>query len=143
MTETYARWEPVAGITSPCLEAILHADPADVTVSLTFSVMEGHRDMRVRFGWDVIACMSHAEFAHPWQAYTDVGEVPRLAEKWARYAYPLLLVSGSHWLASFRENELIDYDYAAIRHFRFYSLGNTVDVLTVGDPSAEWVEPVP
>jgi hypothetical protein len=98
----------------------------------------GERDLRVRFGRDVVACMSHREFAHPWQAYGDAAEVPRLAGPWAAYAYPLLLVGNSRWLASFGDGQIPDFERALVRHFRFVSLGNTVDVLTTGDASAEW-----
>lgn len=143
MTEQYTRWEPAAGVNAPCSDVILHADPADLTVLLRFSaVTDGiERDLLIRFGRDVVACMSHDEFVHPWQAYDDVAPVPRLAGEWAPYAYPLLLVSDSRWLASFSDSQILDDQRAAARHFRFMSFDNTVDVLTVGEAVAEWVTP--
>jgi hypothetical protein len=143
MTEQYTRWEPVAGVEVPCFDVVLHADPVDLTVLLRFSAVTSvlEHDLLIHFGRDVVACMSHDEFVHPWQAYGDVAPVPRLAGKWAPYAYPLLLVSDSRWLASFSDSQILDNERAAARHFRFVSFDNTVDVLTVGDAVAEWVAP--
>lgn len=141
MTETYSRWEPVAGVAAPCAGIVLHADPADTRVLLRFSQVRDApgRDLLVRFGRDVLACTSHDEFVHPWQADGATGEVPRLPPPWDRYAFPLLLVDGSHWLASFADSQILDEHRALARHFRFVSLDNTVDVLTIGDAEAEWV----
>jgi hypothetical protein len=143
MTEQYARWEPVAGVNAPCFHVVLHDDPADLTVLLRFSAVTGgvDDDLLIRFGRDVVACMSHDEFVHPWQAYDDGAPVPRLGGEWASYAYPLLLVSDSRWLASFSDSQILDDQRAAARHFRFVSFDNTVDVLTVGEAVAEWIAP--
>jgi hypothetical protein len=141
VTETYARWDAVPGIGMPCADIVLHADPTDLTVRLRFSGMRdgGGRDLLIRFGHEAIACTSHDEFVHPWHADTAAGDVPRLDGQWSAYAFPLLRVSGSRWLASFGDGQILDEQRAAIRHFRFVSLDNTVDVLTAGDPSAEWI----
>src|SRR5687768_6032595 len=141
MTETYTRWDAVSGIVMPCADIVLHADPVDLTVRLRFSGVRdgGDRDLLIRFGRDVVACMSHDEFVHPWQAYVPAGDVPRLEGRWSAYAFPLLVVSGSRWLASFGDGQILDEQRAAIRHFRFVSLDNTVDVLTAEPASAEWI----
>jgi hypothetical protein len=145
VNETYFRWEPVPDVSAPCADIVLHADPGDVTVRLRFSQMRdaAPRDLLVRFGREVAACMSHDEFLHPWQADETAGEVPRLGGAWGRYAHPLLLVHGSRWLASFSDGQLVDYQHLTLTHYRFVSLDNTVDVLATGDATAEWVPPAP
>ena len=84
MTEIHNRFQPVDGVATPCAAAVLHADPAAVTVRFVFSDVRGSpgRDLLVRFGREVIACMSHDEFVHPWQMDKATGEVPRLDAPW-------------------------------------------------------------
>jgi hypothetical protein len=43
--------------------------------------------------------------------------------------------------SSFSDSQVLGPDRAAMRHFRFISLDNTVDVLTLGDTDAERVPP--
>jgi hypothetical protein len=143
MNETYTRWSPVPDVTAPCADIVLHAEPGDVTARLRFSLVRdaAPRDLLLRFGREVAACASHDEFLHPWQADETAGEVPRLAGDWVGYAYPLLRVHDSRWLASFGEGQLVDYQHVTLTHYRLVSMDNTVDVLTAGEPSAEWVPP--
>lgn len=84
--------------------------------------------------------MSHAEFSHPWEAMS-IAELPRLEGRWNGYAFPLLEVKDSHWLASFTDSQAIGLARDAVRHFRFVSLDNLVDVLLYGDGvvTAEWI----
>jgi hypothetical protein len=139
--ESYARWQPVPDVTTPCAEIVLYADPGATTVRLRFSLVRdaAPRDLVLGFGRDVVACTSYEEFAHPWQLATGDGAVPRLAEPWAGYAFPLLLVQPSRWLASFSDYQLDDERRSAAAHYRLVSLDNTVDVLTTGRVTAEWV----
>jgi hypothetical protein len=143
VTETYTRFEPIVDIAAPCAAIVLHADPAALTVRLIFSDVRGStgHDVLVRFGREVVACMSHDEFVHPWQVDLAAAEVPCLGGAWTQYAFPLLLVEGSHWLASFSDSQIAEGERAVARHFRFVSLDNIVDVLTLGDAEAEWVLP--
>ncbi|HEU4630108.1 MAG TPA: hypothetical protein VFS08_10175, partial [Gemmatimonadaceae bacterium] len=143
VTETYTRFQPVDGVAAPCAAAVLHGKPAAVTVRLVFSDVRGNpgRDLLVHFGREVVACMSHDAFVHPWQVDNATGEVPCLDAPWAQYAFPLLLVEGSHWLASFSDSQVGDGERAVARHFRFVSLANIVDVLALGDVEAEWILP--
>ena len=141
MQETYIPFMPVADVVGPCAHAVLCTEPGDCTVRLSFSNVRGApaRDLLVRFD-SVMACMSHAEFSHPWEAMS-IAEIPRLAERWNGYAFPMLEVMDSHWLASFTDTQAIGLARGAVRHFRFVSLDNIVDVLMYGGGvvTAEWV----
>jgi hypothetical protein len=139
--ETYARWEPVAGVTSPC-GILLEVGPSTVTARLRFSAVgAAPRDLLLTFAGRVVACMSHEEFAHPWHAEELDAEVPRLDGRWARYAFPLLEVRNSRWLASFSDSQILDPDRPGLTHYRLVSLDNTVDVLAAGGVAAAWVSP--
>jgi hypothetical protein len=141
--ESYTRWEPASGIASPCADIVLHGDPRSTTVLCRFSEVRGAlpRDLAIRFGTDVVASMSHEEFVHPWQRESRGALVPRLEGEWRRYAFPLLEVHDSEWLASFSDGEILEPDRVGLRHFRLVSLDNTVDILARGTPEAEWVAP--
>lgn len=137
--ETYDRWEPVSGVDMPAAEIVLHVDPA-VSLRLRFSFLTDAppRDLVLAFRGHVVACMSFEEFAHPWQVYDSTGPVPRLEGPWASYAFPLLRVRDSIWLASFADSQVLEEDRRLLTHYRFVSLDNTVDVLASGDVLAEW-----
>ena len=139
--ESYTKWEPVAGVVSPCGYIVLHADPLAHTVLLRFSTLRDAppRDLLLRFGRQVVACMSHDEFVHPWQAHAPISEVPRLDGWWAPYAFPLLKVRQSRWLASFADTQILEQQREELTHYRFVSLDNTVDLLASGAVTAEWV----
>jgi hypothetical protein len=144
MTESVSRWHPVSDVESPCGDIVLHAEPGAVTARLTFSTVRDRppRDVLVRFG-RVLACASHEEFAHPWNTLNPAEPWPRLEGEWATYAYPLLEVHNSQWLASFSDSQVLDPERAAARHYRFVSLDNIVDVLTLEEAQAAWVPPAP
>lgn len=141
MQETYIPFTPVAGVVAPCAYAVLCTEPGDYTVRLSFSNVIGApaQDLLVRFD-SVMACMSHAEFSHPWEAMSKA-ELPRLEGRWDGYAFPLLEVKDSDWLASFTDCQTIGLARDVVRHFRFVSLDNVVDVLMYGDGAvtAEWI----
>jgi hypothetical protein len=143
VTESLITWEPVAGVASPCASVVLHADTAHFTVRLCFSEMteSSGRDLLVVFGGRVLACMSHEEFTHPWNTGRAEEMWPRLGGAWATYAFPLLKVQRSLWLASFSDSQVLDPERATAHHYRFISLDNIVDVLTTTEPTAEWVAP--
>jgi hypothetical protein len=145
MAETYLRWTPVPDVVAPCAYIVLCTDPVDHTVRLCFSAVRDAppREVVIRFGRDVMACMSHEEFAHPWHMDDSTGEVPRIGGRWGKYTFPLLEVRDSVWLATFSDSQIEDERRAVARHFRFVSLDNTVDVLTNGDATAEWVPAAP
>jgi hypothetical protein len=139
--ETYLRFTPAVNLDAPCAFIAMSTGPEEHTVRLGFSAIRDAppRDLIVRFGSRVMASMSHEEFVHPWQAAPNKAEVPRLDGKWTGFAFPLLEVRNSQWLASFSDSEIFGWRREAARHFRFVSLGDTVDVLTSGDVTAEWV----
>jgi hypothetical protein len=78
--------------------------------------------------------MVHEEFVHP--HLRKKGTYPRNPDTNALYA--CLLVSGTQWLASFTETELLMYKDC--KHYRFLTDVPIVDVLSTGDVSAEWQE---
>lgn len=139
--ETYIPFTPVADVIAPCAYAVLCTEPGDCTVRLSFSNVRGApaRDLLVRFD-SVMACMSHTKFSHPWEAMS-ITELPRLEGEWDGYAFPMLEVKDSCWLATFTDYQAIGLAREAVRHFRFLSLDNLVDVLMHGDGvvTAEWV----
>lgn len=142
--ETYLRFTPVPNLDAPCGHITLCIGPAEQIVQLRFSGVgrAPPKDLIVRFDSGVLAAMSHEEFVHPWQEATNIGDVPkldRLDGEWAGYAFPLLEVRNSEWLRSFSDGQIFGRQREAARHFRFVSLGQTVDVLTAGDVAAEWV----
>ena len=139
--EAYSRWQPVPGVATPCSDIELHVADEATVARLRFSRVKGAspRDLLVRFERGVVGCMSHEEFAHPEQADAQAGEVPCLGGPWSAYAFPLLRVHASRWLASFSDGQLLDERRAAASHYRLVSLDNTVDVLTTGAVAAEWV----
>ena len=65
--------------------------------------------------------------------------------RWDSYAFPLLEVRDSQWLASFTDVQTIGLARKITRHFRFVSLDNVVDLLMYGDGAvtAEWVVATP
>ena len=93
----------------------------------------GSQDLVLTF-LQPVAVSSFDEFEHPWNFETP-GDVPRLAGKWANYAYPLLAVKGVLWVTQAeghgREN---------LKHLRIVSLGDTVDIVA-GDPTSVSWEP--
>lgn len=139
--ESYSQWETVPAVVAPFGDIILHTDRAAFTVLLRSSGLgQGpSRDLLVQCGENVIACMSHDEFAHPWNGSDEIRQVPKLEGEWARFAYPLLKVKDSEWLATFSSSQILDDQRSATTHLRFVSLDNTVDLLFVGKASAEWV----
>ncbi|WP_018906391.1 hypothetical protein ABL841_18280 [Variovorax paradoxus] len=145
MQETYIRFAPVRDVVAPCAYIVLCTEPGGHTVRLSFSNIRGAsaRDLLVRFD-SVMACMSHTEFAHPWEA-TPTAEIPRLEGRWDGYAFPLLEVKNSQWLASFTDFQTIGLARSMPRHFRFVSLDNVVDLLMYGDGAvtAEWIVATP
>jgi hypothetical protein len=143
--ETYVRWQPVFDVDSPCAHIVLCTNADDLSIRLCFSAVQGAapRDLLLRFGSDVLASMSHDEFVHPWNAGDPAGDVPRLGHAWPGFAFPLLEVQDSRWLASFSDSQISDDQRVAARHLRFVSLDNTVDVLTLGEIGAAWVAPAP
>jgi hypothetical protein len=145
MQETYIRFTPVADVAAPCAYIVLRTEPGCHTVRLSFSNMRGEppRDLVLHFD-SVMACMSHTKFAHPWEAMR-IAELPRLEGRWNGYAFPLLEVRNSQWLASFGDFQSMGLERKIVRHFRFVSLDNIVDLLMYGDGvvTAEWVVATP
>ncbi|MBB4634225.1 hypothetical protein [Longimicrobium terrae] len=113
---------------------------AAFTVSLEFSAVRSaaRLDLRLEFRERVFACMSHEEFVHPWQ-YEQHGPVPRLSPPWERYAFPVLKVHDSRWLASFSDSQILDVELPEVIHYRFVTLDHTADVLASGEVHASWV----
>jgi hypothetical protein len=139
--EHYEKWEPVKGITTPAGYALIKADQSGLSVTLLFSEVVGglHTNLRLNCG-RVPAYTVHEEYVHPWNTYV-AEPLPKLSETWLgkEWPFPLLVVKPSLWLASFSEHQLIDY--TELIHYRFVTLGQTVDVLCSGVPAAFWVKP--
>lgn len=85
--------------------------------------------------------MSHTKYAHPWETY-PIAEIPQLGGNWDSAAYPLLEVKDSLWLDAFSATQSVGLDRDTVRHFRFVSLDNIVDVLVYGQCvlTIEWVD---
>lgn len=139
--ERYEKWEPVEGITTPAGGALINEDIEGLSVTLIFSeIVNGlQADLRIHFR-GVAAYTVHEEFVHPWNAYVSE-PIPKLEETWKGWSFPLLIVKNSVWLGSFSEHQLIDRPDSV--HYRFVTLGSTVDVLCGGLPEASWIKPQP
>lgn len=141
--ETYSKWEPLEGIVTPCAQIDLHIDASSYRAILRFAyITEGlDRDLELDFGTEVMAVMSHDEFAHPWAKYgkDSAGSVPRLDGRWKDYSFPLLRVKSSIWESSFTDSQILDFQRVRLQHVRLVSLDNTVDILTQAEASATWM----
>ena len=113
--ESYSRWELVQGIDLPCADILMEIGVARTEIRLRFSVMSDGppRDLLLDFGPRILACMSHEEFVHPWNDSRSTEAVPTLGGRWERYAFPLLQVHNSEWLASFSDSQVLDPERAA------------------------------
>jgi hypothetical protein len=139
MSESFRRWEPILGITSPCGDIRISNYGDALQLLLKFSVVKGGiaRDLRLLFPWDhVVGFTSWQEFAHPWNTQSILDTLPRLRDPWPEYAFPTLEVYDSTLVAAFDEGQRLVYPN--VRHFRFVTLDHTVDVLTTSEPRAEW-----
>ena len=136
--ESYSCWELIDGIDRPFLAAEIETSAG---VRIQLAGYSGGRDLMLDFGPHVFAFMSHDEFLHPWNDDSHHGSVPKLGEAWARYAFPLLRVHDSRWVASFGDSQLLWGDRETVTHYRIVSLDHTVDVLTSGMVSAAWGQP--
>lgn len=142
MQETYSRFSSVDSVDGPCAFIVLCNKPGAHSIRLCFSNIVGaaSRDLVIRFD-SVIACMSHTKYAHPWETY-PITEIPQLGGDWGNAAYPLLEVKDSLWLDAFSATQSVGLDRDTVRHFRFVSLDNIVDVLVYGQCvlTTEWVD---
>lgn len=142
MQETYSRLSSVENIDGPCAFIVLCTEPSAHWIRLCFSKIVGatSRDLVMRFD-SVIACMSHTKYAHPWEA-SPITEIPQLGGRWGSAAYPLLEVKDSLWLDSLSESQSVGLDRDTVRHLRFVSLDNIVDVLVYGKcvVVTEWID---
>ena len=97
------------------------------------------RDLLVRFAGGTLAAMSHEEFVDPWNTPDRAATYVALPRVGGTSTYPLIEVRDSEWLASFPDSHILDDQRRIAKHFRFLSLDNTVDVLTLSPPTAAWV----
>jgi len=113
--ERLEKWEPIEGIETPAASAVVHDDVGGVVVTLRFSeIVDGPRfDLRISFGRP-LAYSVYEEVVHPWETL-DSG--PRLAGRWERYIYPLLLIKDSRWV-----NSLPNFTQLIVCSFRIYTL---------------------
>jgi hypothetical protein len=113
--ESYSRWELVRGIDLPCADILVEIGVARTAIRLRSSVMSDGppRDLLLDFGPRILACMSHEEFVHSWNGTRSTEAVPTLGGRWERYAFPLLQVHNSEWLASFSDSQVLDPERAA------------------------------
>jgi hypothetical protein len=139
--ETYERWEPIAGIEAPFADVEISYRGPELTLCLVPTPVYGgkDRDLILRFGQRIIALMSHGEFEHPWNDPGERGPIPR-ADNPPPYtfAFPLLRVIDSEWVASFFPSRLDTRERPTLTHYRIITLADTLDVLTQGPVSAEW-----
>ncbi len=136
-TERYEKWEPVEGVIAPAARAVIKADQGLVVTLMFSEIVDGlNSDLRVEIG-RVPAYTVHGEFVHPLNICEAVS-APTLVGKWEDYAYPLLMVKNSQWLASFADSQLISYPNSV--HYRFVTLDQIVDVLSNSQPEVSWVK---
>lgn len=135
LVEEFERWRGVPEVDAPCAGVDLHLVDGLLSVRLLFSHMVGglSEDLVLTFRQPV-AVTSFDEFQHPWN-FEASGEIPRLAGKWDRYAYPMLTVRGSEWVRLAEGNGRVN-----LRHLRIVTLEDTIDIVG-GDPVSITWEP--
>ncbi len=141
--ETYERWEPIAGIEAPIADVEISYRGPNLTLCLVPAPAYGgrDRDLILRFDQRIVAFMTHGEFEHPWNDPGERGPIPKADNPPPfTFAFPLLQVINSDWIASFSPLRLGDRERASLAHYRIISLFDTVDVLTQGPVSAEWAD---
>ena len=133
--EEYSRWQRVPNVEVPCAGVDLQLIHGVLSLRLLFSeIVDGmNQDLVLTFD-QPIAVTSFNEFQHPWNAEVG-GDVPRLAGKWASFAYPILTVKGSDWMRIAEES---GRPMENIGHLRIVTLGDTVDVLGHDPESISW-----
>ena len=134
--EQAEKWEPVEGIITPVARAMVAEDHEGLVVTLVFSeIVNGlQSDLQMSFG-RIHAYTVYEEFVHPWEF---VGAVPRFAEPWEGYVYPLLQIHNSRWISSIPN---LLFVHPNCIHYRFVTLDQIVDVLCNKPPTVNQIRP--
>jgi hypothetical protein len=130
-------WFPHSDLPQLPCDIEVTGGPEQVTLRVVYSYYGGARDLMLEFSSaEVFGCFS--EFATPPTLVAD--DYPRLQNQaFAKYLWPLMEVTGSTWLAAYRERLWISWQ--SYRHYRVVGEDGSFDILTAADPRARWASP--
>jgi hypothetical protein len=136
IVERHEKWEPVEGIATAAVRAVVSEDHEGLVVTMVFSEMVDGRDsdLRIRFG-RVAGYTVYEEFVHPWDSPQT--ESPMIGEGSKRCVFPLLLIHDSEWKRSLSDRLL---GFPDCVHYRLLTLDEIVDVLSNKQPEVTWVK---
>ncbi|RYG88925.1 MAG: hypothetical protein EON59_02905 [Alphaproteobacteria bacterium] len=129
-------WFPLPDLPQTPCGIQVEGGPEQLEVRAIYSFYGSGRDLLIGFNAEVFGCFS--EIAAPDTFVRD--DYPRLKHaKYADYLWPLMEVTNSSWLASYRDRLWApDHTY---RHYRIVSEDGTFDALTWQEPAPQWAIP--
>lgn len=139
-SESIAKWEAIDDFSFDFISAEIQFDFPRLYIRLIDgrTNIDQHQDLVFRF--DRVAAFSmHEEFVHPTQG-TVWGREPIISTK-RKSTYPCLIVKGSRWFESLRDELEIHYQGAV--HYRLCSNFPVVDIVSPEPPLVSWYQRSP
>jgi hypothetical protein len=127
---TFERWLPVEDVPATFGGYSLR----DERTGLSIRLHTDDRDLVLSFpARSILAYRVHGEFCHP--RFHQEPPVPP-SEVWPWGTEPLLIVRESQWLHSFSDSQIHDFQHPT--HYFIYTLDDTIDILSLSEPQAQW-----
>jgi len=142
MNDEHMRWEPVAGVDSPCADISFSWRNGEFKVVLHFSHVRYSPIPDLELAFRSVAAVRYYDEFHGSIVGERIVAPPHCrSDRWSRWVYPMLRVNESTWLKTFSGLPGFDPRLPGelYEHYHFVSMNDLLEIVAMPNPVATWL----